>query len=45
MERPRFRGQQAAYCFRAAGVLEVCGKEGNARVYRRARKKRGGVGT
>ena len=28
-------GQKAAYCFRCAGVTEVCGKDGNALVYRR----------
>jgi len=28
-------GQQAAFCFREAGVSEICGKDGNALVYRR----------
>ena len=28
-------GQQAAFCFREAGVCEISGKEGNALVYRR----------
>ena len=29
-------GQQAAYCFRKAGVTEICGKNGNALIYRRS---------
>ncbi len=28
-------GQQAAFCLREAGVSEICGKDGNALVYRR----------
>ena len=36
MRSPRRRGQQAAFCFREAGVSEVCGKAGNALRYRRA---------
>lgn len=36
MNVPRRLGQQAAYCFREAGVAEVCGKERNALVYRRS---------
>lgn len=32
---PRRVGGQAAYCFRRGGVSEVCGKRGNALVYRR----------
>lgn len=35
MGAARRLGQQAAFCFREAGVCEVCGKEGNALVYRR----------
>jgi hypothetical protein len=29
-------GQQAAYCFREAGLIEICGKMGNALIYRRS---------
>lgn len=36
MASSRRLGQQAAYCLREAGVSEICGKEGNALVYRRA---------
>lgn len=36
MRSSRRLGQQAAYCLREAGVSELCGKEGNALVYRRA---------
>ena len=36
MRSPRRLGQLAAFCFREGGVSEVCGKEGNALVYRRA---------
>ena len=36
MKLPRRLGGQAAYCFREGGVSEVCGKRGNALVYRRA---------
>ena len=35
MRSSRRLGQQAAFCLRKAGVSEVCGKEGNALVYRR----------
>ena len=35
MRSSRGLGQQAAYCFREAGVAEICGKEGNALIYRR----------
>lgn len=35
MRSPRRLGQLAAFCFREGGVAEVCGKEGNALVYRR----------
>ncbi len=36
MKSTRRLGQLAAYCFREAGVTEICGKNGNTRVYRRA---------
>ena len=36
MKLPRRLGGQAAYCFREGGVSEICGKRGNALVYRRA---------
>ena len=36
MRGPRRLGQQAAFCLREAGILEICGKAGNALVYRRA---------
>ena len=39
MRSPRRLGQQAAFCFREAGVCEVCGKEGNTLVYRRCSAK------
>lgn len=39
MKVPRRLGQQAAYCFREAGVAEVCGKERNALVYRRSERR------
>ena len=35
MKSPRRLGQLAAFCFREGGVSEVCGKDGNALVYRR----------
>ena len=35
MRSPRRLGQQAAFCFRQAGVSEICGKAGNALLYRR----------
>ena len=35
MKSSRRLGQQAAYCFRKAGVSEILGKRGNALVYRR----------
>ena len=40
MRSSRRLGQQAAFCFREAGVTEICGKEGNALVYRRCRRQR-----
>ena len=42
MRSPRRLGQQAAFCFRTAGVSEVCGKAGNALPYRRTAAKAGG---
>lgn len=44
MGASRRLGQQAAFCFRKAGVTEVCGKEGNALVYRRVGSGTGEVG-
>ena len=38
MRSPRRLGQQAAFCFRESGVSEICGKAGNALLYRRAAK-------
>ena len=35
MSATRRLGQQAAFCLRRGGVAEICGKEGNALVYRR----------
>ena len=35
MQSSRRLGQLAAFCFREGGVSEVCGKDGNALVYRR----------
>ena len=37
MHSPRRLGQQAAFCLREAGVAEICGKQGNALVYRRCK--------
>ena len=37
MTSSRRLGQQAAFCFREAGVTEICGKVGNALVYQRAK--------
>ncbi len=39
MKSSRRLGGQAAYCFREGGVSEICGKSGNALVYRRARTR------
>ena len=36
MRSNRRLAQQAAFCFRQAGLSEVCGKNGNALVYRRS---------
>lgn len=36
MHSSRRLGQQAAFCLREARVTEICGKEGNALVYRRS---------
>lgn len=44
MRSSRRLGQQAAFCFREAGIAEVCGKVGNALVYRRCRPHRLGPG-
>lgn len=44
MRSSRRLGQQAAFCFREAGIAEVCGKAGNALVYRRCRPHRPGPG-
>ena len=35
MKSSRSLAQQAAYCFREGGVIEICGKEGRALVYKR----------
>ncbi|MXW29433.1 MAG: hypothetical protein F4X54_01600 [Chloroflexi bacterium] len=35
MKSTRGLAQQAAYCFREGGVIEICGKDGKALVYRR----------
>ncbi len=35
LKAPLRLGQQAAYCFREAGVTAICGKAGNALIYRR----------
>ncbi|MDE0440636.1 MAG: hypothetical protein OXL38_00815 [Gammaproteobacteria bacterium] len=35
MHSSRRLGQQAAFCFREASLSEICGKDGNALVYRR----------
>ena len=40
MRSSRRLGQQAAFCFREAGVTEICGKEGNALLYRRCQRPR-----
>ena len=36
MQSSRGLGQKAAFCFREGGVIEICGKNGNTLVYRRA---------
>lgn len=36
MRSSRRLGQQAAFCFREAGLSEICRKDGNALVYRRS---------
>lgn len=33
---PRSLGQKFVYCFRQAGIIEQCGKDGNTKVYRLA---------
>ncbi|MYF65529.1 MAG: hypothetical protein F4185_06510 [Chloroflexi bacterium] len=35
MQSTRNLAQKAAFCFREGGVIEICGKDGNALVYRR----------
>ena len=35
MKSSRGLAQQAAYCFREGGVIEICGKEGNTLIYNR----------
>ena len=35
MKAPRRLGQQAAFCLRETGIVEICGKVGNALRYRR----------
>ncbi len=35
MRSTRGLAQQAAYCFREGGIIEICGKSGNTLVYRR----------
>ena len=35
MQASRRLGQQAAFCFREGGISEICGKNGNALIYRR----------
>ena len=39
MRSSRRLGQQAAFCFRSAGVAEICGKDGNTLIYRRRSKR------
>jgi len=36
MAQPRWLAQKMAYCLRVSGAAEVCGKQGNALLYRRA---------
>lgn len=36
LQRTRRFGQRAAYCLRKAGVTEICNKQGNELIYRRA---------
>lgn len=38
MRSSRRLAQQAAFCFRRSGVTEVCGKDGNALLYRRSER-------
>ena len=44
MKSSRRLGGQAAYCFREGGVTEICGKRGNALVYRRVGRPRAAEG-
>ena len=39
MNASRRLGQQAAFCLREAGVTELCGKAGNALIYRRSNRE------
>ena len=41
MQAPRRLAQQAAFCFREAGVTEICGKEERALLYRRCASPEG----
>lgn len=43
MRASRRLAQQAAFCFREAGLSAICGKDGNALVYRRSPSNDGGV--
>ena len=36
MQSSRRLGQQAAFCFRNTGIMEICGKQGGSLLYRRA---------
>jgi hypothetical protein len=36
MGQPRWLAQKLAYCLRESGAAELCGKDGNALLYRRA---------
>jgi hypothetical protein len=38
LNQPRRLAQKMAYVLREAGATRICGKTGNAMVYRRARK-------
>jgi len=42
MAQPRWLAQKLAYCLRAAGEIEICGKQGNALCYRLAGASRAG---
>ena len=36
MAQPRWLAQKLAYCLRVSGAADLCGKQGNALLYRRA---------